>query len=248
VHRNRTSRYVLLPIAGTVAFLLMVPLVGAKRHGWIFSENGPVEMGTAFCFAAAAVVALRLYFAGRYVVPSPYRYLFLLFAMAATFVSLEELSYGQHIFGWKPPKFFDEHSSKHEVNLHNLYGDSLSNFLRLVANAAFPLSCVFIPIAAQFRRGYFLLGHWSFYLLPQYELISIALISQGVPPIDRFFKSIGVGSIFVKAGEVQELGWSIAALMYVCVIYQRVCGVATTPDVLVFPQFRDDSAELRKAA
>ncbi len=48
-----------------------------------------------------------------------YARLFLLFSIALFFVSLEEISYGQRIFGWKTPNSLQEINIQNEINIHN---------------------------------------------------------------------------------------------------------------------------------
>jgi hypothetical protein len=167
-------------------------------------------------------LAIHLTFAAKGVIPPRYRALYVLFACVALFVSLEEVSYGQHIFGWQSPKFFVQQNTKHEVNLHNLYEDRLSDILRQVANIVFPAICIALPLAAFAQRKQDDPRHWAFFLLPKFELVTIALIAQATPPLDRLSKSLVGVSMLVRAGELQELLWSIAIVMYAWTVHQRV--------------------------
>ena len=48
----------------------------------------------------------------------------------------EEISWGQHIFGWKSPNFFIEHNNQKETNLHNI-----SNLLDQLPRALLSIWC-----------------------------------------------------------------------------------------------------------
>jgi hypothetical protein len=246
--RPGLGRYVLMPVFGLAAFVLIVQVLGVDRHSAVFSETGFVELGTAACFMFACGLALRLGFASNDLIPKFYRVLFRMFAFAACFVALEEINYGQYIFGWQGPEFLTERNSKHEANLHNLYGDRLSNFLRDVANLAFPTCCVVLPLVVLSRRKQLDPTHWTYYLLPKAELISIVVLAQAMSPLDKFSKRLVGVNMLVRPGELQELFWSIAAAVYVYVIYQRVLRNTDQPDVIAFPQLSEDQSELRKAA
>jgi hypothetical protein len=246
--RHGLVRYVLMPVLGLEAFVLAVQLLDADRHSILFSENGFVELGTAACFLLAAGLALQLAFAHRELMPHRYRLLFVLFAMTACFVALEEMSYGQHIFGWRGPEFFAQYSSKHELNLHNLYGDWLSNVMRQIANVAFPTCCIILPLSAMRSRRQFDPNHWCYYLLPKTELIAIILLAQVLSPLDKLSKWLVGVSMLVRPGEVQELFWSMGAAVYVWVIKQRILTSADESDVVAFRPLFVDQSEMREAA
>lgn len=48
--------------------------------------------------------------------------LFLLLSVGLIFVSLEEISYGQRIFGWETPDDIQEINIQKETNIHNIFG------------------------------------------------------------------------------------------------------------------------------
>src|SRR5262245_45394997 len=78
------------------------------------SEYGPVELGTAAAFTAASILAFGLAKRTRGV-PVFIRVLYALFAVGALFAMLEEISYGQHFFGWQSPHWFQEKNVQHET-------------------------------------------------------------------------------------------------------------------------------------
>jgi len=67
-----------------------------------------------FLFAAAMFFSLRAVFS-----PSRYRLFFTLLALACFYVTMEEISWGQRIFGWSSPEFFKDRNIQGETNLHN---------------------------------------------------------------------------------------------------------------------------------
>jgi hypothetical protein len=113
----------------------------------MLSEEGPAELATAALYAVSAAMALALAFRTRETVPGPYRALYALFALGALFVALEEVSYGQHVFGWDSPRWFAEHNVKGEVNLHNLYGDRPTRALRNLALVGYSAVGIVLPLA-----------------------------------------------------------------------------------------------------
>jgi len=67
-----------------------------------------------YFFAAAMIFSAALLFT-----PSRYRLFFALLAAACFYVTMEEISWGQRIFGWSSPAFFRAHNIQGETNLHN---------------------------------------------------------------------------------------------------------------------------------
>ena len=77
-------------------------------------EDLPGEWTQVFFFAATFFSCLILI---RY--PNPYRVFFSLLALACFYVVGEEISWGQRLFSFASPEFFQRHNLQQEVNLHN---------------------------------------------------------------------------------------------------------------------------------
>ena len=82
-------------------------------------EDEYLEWGTFWAFAGAAVcwawAMVRQLRAGRRV---PWYFAGL--SLFCVFVALEEISWGQRIFGYRPPVYFLENNFQLELNLHNI--------------------------------------------------------------------------------------------------------------------------------
>lgn len=83
---------------------------------WATYEDLVGEWAQTFSFLAAALlsvaVALR---------ESRYRWFFALLAIACSYVFLEEISWGQRIFGFDTPDFLKSRNLQGEANVHNLF-------------------------------------------------------------------------------------------------------------------------------
>ena len=107
----------------------VLALIAATAMSWpslfraISQEDGPIEWATFWAFAAAAVVAvvalLRLPLSHRNFWT---RSLHLGFALGCIVVALEEISWGQRLFGYRPPDLFLSANFQQELNFHNLVG------------------------------------------------------------------------------------------------------------------------------
>jgi hypothetical protein len=222
--RWRPSRAVrvILPCLGLVGFGLGAALLPPAAFRWVFvSEFGPVELGTAACYFTATVLALGLAARSRGVVPVGARVLYLLFALGALFAGLEEISYGQHFFGWQSPRWFAEQNAQHETNLHNLFGDRPGKTLRNVALLAVAAGGIVLPTTAMWAGGQFAPGRWPYYLLPRGELIPLVtatLLMRLVRALPRQMRASWDFGLY----EVMELYLAITALVYILVLRRRL--------------------------
>lgn len=221
---------VILPCLGFVGFGLGVALLPPAAFHWVFvSEFGPVELGTAACFGAVTVLALGLAARSRRGVPVGFRALYLLFALGALFAGLEEISYGQHVFGWQSPRWFAEQNAQHETNLHNLFGDKPGKALRNVALLTVAVGGIALPAAAMWAGGQFAPGRWPYYLLPRGELIPLVTVTLLMRLVRTMPRQTRAGWD-VGLYEVLELYLAITALVYIVVLRRRLLSTDTPGD------------------
>lgn len=213
--------YVVVPTLATAGYLVCLWLFPNFTKDVLHSERGLVEMATALAFLAASCLGWRLLVKTRGVVPVWSSAFYCLFALAGLFVALEEVSYGQKLFHWNSPDWFADNNSKRETNLHNTFGNTPSNKMRLVATAGCPVICLILPLIARFRRGRYQLGHWTFYVLPRMELATLAAISLLLTALHRF-RLQGTPDIWEHMAEVRELCWGVAAVCFAAILTSRL--------------------------
>jgi hypothetical protein len=154
-------------------------------------------------------------------VPTIVRGLYFLFAVGALFACLEEISYGQHFFGWRTPLWFDERNVQHETNLHNLAGDKPGQALRNGALWAVTLGGIVLPAAATWAGGQYVPGRFAYYVLPRMELATVTVAML----LMRLFRTLPRhlrGGRDVALYEVLELYMGIFALAYVLALWRRL--------------------------
>lgn len=81
-------------------------------------ELAPVEMFQAVLLGLGVIAAIRAYRCSR-AEHSPLALWFVLAIAGCTYVLLEEVSYGQHLFGWATPEGWNALNDQGETNLHN---------------------------------------------------------------------------------------------------------------------------------
>ena len=169
------KRFIALGVAVPVAFvaahfLVMFVMRPVKPH-WYISEQSPHEIGAGLLFLAAGAGAIWLVVRLWSKLPKRARSVWLVFVAAALFIGLEELSYGQHLFMWKSPEFFEKVNVQHEINLHNLGSQRPQRAIRNAGEALLPIWCLVLPAVLMWKvKDAYRPGHWSWYLVPRWEL------------------------------------------------------------------------------
>ncbi len=119
VSARRNRRLASVGLAATAAPWIVAGLLDPAVLARLTVEDGPVEtVGAAFFLLAALLMFIdwrRSGGAGR-----PRLHGLGALALLLLVCAGEEISWGQRIFGWKPPPVIAEHNLQGETNLHNL--------------------------------------------------------------------------------------------------------------------------------
>ncbi|WP_139247129.1 hypothetical protein [Hyphomicrobium sp. NDB2Meth4] len=150
---DRRSRIIVglsVVFVAVLAATYVYAVLGRPVYETIFAEDGPPEYLTAaLCFTgvAAYLVALRRYLVQSDRMVIPVAFMLLGFTLSL-FLGLEEISYGQRIFGWATPEAMAA-NIQHESNLHNFLSYSELDVIEWLGSAAvFVTCCVIIFIRA----------------------------------------------------------------------------------------------------
>ena len=226
VDRRTTMTIVIAPVALTLFFLAMcVPRSGRRVYDWLISENKPVEMLTFILALLAAVMGVRFAihlfrrrerFAGVF---------YVLFALGMFFIGMEEISWGQQIFGWRTPDDWGEVNAQKETTLHNLGPlQGHNDFLRLAFGCGGLVGIAIAPLLPRLRV-----------LFPSRVLLTWFLIIAGSSAIQIYadFWPDGPGAMTLdkaanRLAEVIELYISAAAVLYLW-LNRRSLTANTTP-------------------
>jgi hypothetical protein len=114
------ERLVLGVVAALTAIGMGVALYDATLFRAYTSEAGPVENLTVTMLLAGAFICFRRVrrLAGRR--PGLFLAATALLGVLYLLAAGEELSWGQHVLGFKAPEFFKDHNAQSETNLHNM--------------------------------------------------------------------------------------------------------------------------------
>jgi hypothetical protein len=202
--------------------------ITAKIANRDYNGEGFIELIEAFCWALTFVVFLNLFIATRKMKGKTFRTTwFLVLAMFAFVAFGEEISWGQHIFGFSTPESFQEINKQKETNLHNLniskiIGLSeenplyfyLRNFTTLL-NPIFYFSCFLLAFVFPLLKNR---DYW-----PRWEIFqSLPVPSMGVALLCgvSFIALQICDRLLFDVGEIIEL-----ALAFVFVLFARDIAV-----------------------
>ena len=218
---------VVLPIAFFVGHFVAMAVMLPEPPHWYASEQSPHELGAGALFLAAGLAAIRLFLRHGPAMPKGPRWLWLIFAVGTLFIGLEEISYGQHVFGWRSPAYFDRVNIQHETNLHNLGGQGPQRTMRVIAEFGLPIWCLVLPVACMIRSHVaYKPGHWTRYLAPRWELAATVALAISLRPLRDWHPVI----LADKANkEFMEFLWGWAALLLVAVIGGRLRSSTSPP-------------------
>lgn len=130
----------------TVILAILALIIGAYAlmafrypiaYIWATYEDLVGEWAQTYSFLAAAVLAVAV--AAR---QTHYRWFFALLAAACSYVFLEEISWGQRIFGFDTPAFLKSRNLQGEANVHNLFTGPHKTLLKDLISIAVSLALV----------------------------------------------------------------------------------------------------------
>ncbi len=203
-------------------FLLMVPALNWERH--VYREFGLVENLTAIFLLAAVIYACRAFAASR---QGLQRCWLALLALGAFVFLGEEISWGQHYFGWSTPEDWSQLNKQRETNLHNISG-SLEFLFTRIARSGLSIGCIvggfLIPWWYRRRQVQFAPGSLQFWLWPSLggALSGILSNTVGLPnKIANHFDGVLPNYLGPHTGELKECYLALFILLY-AMVQQRV--------------------------
>ena len=153
---DRTSKSRIQPaltcfvFAAIVGAYLVMAFKFPMAYIWATYEDLFGEWAQVWFFAAGLLFSARIVF-----IKGRYRPFFGLLAASCLYVILEEISWGQRIFGIKSPDFFKAENLQGELNIHNFftgpYGTALKHTIAYVLAAGLVIYGLALPLAIRLR-------------------------------------------------------------------------------------------------
>lgn len=140
--RAHVVALVLFPVLFLVFFAIL--LVDRPTFSALLVEDGLVEWATVAALVVAAVLAVRR--AGT-TTARRRAWMFRGLAAVCALVALEEISWGQRVFGVASPEFFLAYSDQKEINVHNVVQKVTHVAMKWPVGLGYVAYGVLLPIA-----------------------------------------------------------------------------------------------------
>lgn len=192
------------------------------------SERGIVELVTpliAIIAAAFGLLALK----GSPALPARWLKVWILLgALGAFYFAGEELSWGQQLWHWTTPEYWQGVNDQRETNLHNV-SSWLDQKPRLLLQIGILIGGIIYPLTVGRRTRADAARHWRSWVWPTYVVLPAAFIATTIHLLDHTgaFQAIGGAFAIVRYSETEELYYALFLLLYLASIRYRLRSLST---------------------
>lgn len=191
-------------------------------------ELGLIESAQAAVLSAALICAVAAVREPAAAESPGLRFWLALLAVGLFYVLGEEISWGQHYFGWETPGWFARNNDQGETNLHNT-SSWLDQKPRALLVAAVVAGGLVNPLIKALRGGRGLLDR-PWWLAPPLACAPPAFFAW-VGALPKRLNNMGLGDLpfHYRASEVEELFFYVFGLIYVAALLLRLRAGARRP-------------------
>lgn len=136
--------------------------------------------------------------------------------LGATYFALEELSYGQHMFGWSTAETWKELNNQGETNLHNVHA-LFDQLPRLLLTLGILIGGVIMPLYRYFRKIKLEESNRLYWQWPTLDCITVGLLVIFIRPILTV-----IDTKIINTGEMKENLIALFILLYCISIHGRI--------------------------
>jgi hypothetical protein len=136
--------------------------------------------------------------------------------LGATYFALEEISYGQHMFGWGTAESWKELNNQGETNLHNVHA-LFDQLPRLLLTIAILIGGVIMPLYRYFRKIKLEESNRLYWQWPTLDCITVGLLVILIRPILTV-----IDTKIINTGEMKENLIALFILFYCVSIHSRI--------------------------
>lgn len=210
----------LLLYHGLPLFVLVFPFIWLALVGndhALKGEAGMVELGTfLFLVIAIGFNISSLTITRRLELSAFLKSWLLLLILGATYFALEEISYGQHMFGWGTAETWKELNDQDETNLHNVHA-LFDQVPRALLTLGILVGGVVLPLYRYFRDIKLNETDRFYWQWPTLDCVSIGLLVLLIRPIQMVHDSD-----VISTGESKELFFALFILLYGVSLHSRL--------------------------
>ena len=214
--------WLVLPIV-VAAMPYIARIVGQQTDGYMYGEKGIIENITVVFLLIAIISCLKILFAKEKIQFKSLKAWMVIFLLGAIYYAGEEMSWGQHFFGWGTPEQWTELNDQQETNLHNTAA-IFDQIPRTLLSLAALIGGVLIPIYRKFKSHIPNKESFIDWWLPTYVCLPAALLSLLVSWHEKIYEALGIvipPVLDIRAGETKECLLAMFMMMYALSIWYR---------------------------
>ena len=196
---------------------------GPGSDSYLYGENGWIEVLTIVFLLVAIFFGARFLFAGKVLGHDWLQWWVVLLILGSIYFAGEEASWGQHIFGWEAPDYWQNINDQGETNLHNT-GPLFDQIPRTLLSVAALVGGVMAPLYFFLSKKRLDKDSLHYWLWPTYVCIPAAFFSLLVSWHEKVYRALEIEIpvvLDVRAGEVKESLLALFIMLYMASVWYR---------------------------
>ena len=212
--------WLLIPIF-VAAMPYVARFISLDTDKYMYTELGVIENITVVALLVA-IIASYLFLKAS----TGFKFLkiwMIIFLLGSIYYAGEEISWGQHYFGWATPESWQGVNDQQETNLHNTVA-IFDQIPRTLLSIAALIGGVLIPVYRKFKNHVPDKNSFFDWLFPTYVCIPAALFSLLVSWHEKLYKLLDINIpvvLDIRAGETKECLLALFMMMYALSIWYR---------------------------
>ena len=205
---------------GLPLFVILLPLVWyamTGKYSVFKGEAGIIEnMTVLFLVVAIGFCVASLSRTNRLQLSGFLKTWLFILILGAAYFALEEISYGQHMFGWGTAETWKELNDQDETNLHNVHA-LFDQVPRALLSLGILIGGVILPLYRHYRCIKLDESSRFYWQWPTLDCVTIGLLVILIRPILSVFETEAI-----NAGEMKENLIALFILLYGVSIHSRL--------------------------
>lgn len=216
-----------LPLATAAGVLAIYRISPELYLAHILPEGyGALEFSQFILLSLACFICLRQLGTPAVQGWSLVRTITLLFAVGTFYIAGEEMSWGQHLFGWGTPEAWGEINRQNETNLHNT-AYVFNQLPQLILEIGIVAGGVVLPLVQRITGPF---THWFLALFTApFALLPGALLAFCFKGLGSLQNAGLAGGLLLRPSETTETLYYMFILFY-SIVFARRLAVLAAPD------------------